>query len=285
MFGPMLLVILFLLITGISHFIGIGCQFFQWPPHQSQPVKGTLLVIVLFIFFAFNKVFPFGLELLFYNSSMSQLFSWNDSTIKMASYTLSSLSILYLIFLFNRGNTPKPHAATLMPLTSPLNAIKQGVATFFFGITAVGAVSLFMQILVAYLFHHSGHEQPIITYIKENYNHWSILTLGALNIILLGPITEEIVFRGFLQRYLSCRVTRSTSILLTSTLFAFVHYSPLQGVANLPLLSSIFVLSLYLGFVYEKTLSIIAPIAMHVLFNLEGVVRLYLMLLKPSSTP
>jgi len=207
---------------------------------------------------------------------------WEDSTIKMASYTLSSLSILYIIFLLNRCTTQKPLAAVLIASTSPIHAIQQGIITFFLGMTAVGAASLFMQILVAYLFQHSGSEQPIVTYLKENYNHWSILSLGALNIILLGPITEEIVFRGFLQRYLSCRLKRSTSILLTSSLFAFVHYSPLQGVANIPLVVSIFVLSLYLGFVYEKTLSIISPIVVHVLFNLEGVARLYLTLLKPS---
>ena len=83
-----------------------------------------------------------------------------------------------------------------------------------------------------------------------------LLLLAAL----IGPIAEEIFFRGLLYGGLRNRIGVGRALVLTAFLFACLHTDP---VSFLP----IFALGLLFGWVYEKTGSLAAPVAIHVLHN------------------
>jgi len=89
-----------------------------------------------------------------------------------------------------------------------------------------------------------------------------VVTIGA-------PITEEIVFRGFLQTGLA-RATRShgLGILVSTVLFVLVHVGIADWQAMLPLAA----LSLGMGYAYARTGTIWVPIVVHALFNLLNIV-------------
>ncbi len=56
-------------------------------------------------------------------------------------------------------------------------------------------------------------------------------------------------------------------ISLSSMVFAFCHFALSQQIENIEILVSIFVLSLFLGYLYEREGNLWAPIGLHAMFN------------------
>jgi hypothetical protein len=79
-------------------------------------------------------------------------------------------------------------------------------------------------------------------------------------VILLGPLAEELFFRGFLYKLTRKKYSFITASIIVSLLFSLLHRTPLH---ILPL----FIISLGLCYLYEKTKNILAPIILHSLHN------------------
>ncbi len=91
----------------------------------------------------------------------------------------------------------------------------------------------------------------------------------AISAIIIAPIMEEIIFRGFLQRALAGLIGRQwPAIAITSLAFALVHIGPADPLA-LPML---FVLSLGMGYALAATGRIWAPMLVHAVFNATQIV-------------
>ena len=88
----------------------------------------------------------------------------------------------------------------------------------------------------------------------------SVLVLAIVNAVALAPIFEEVLFRGHFQTALtSLFPSRWPAIAITSCLFAAMH-EPWT-------MPAILVLSLIIGYVYERTGNLWVAIALHVGFN------------------
>lgn len=100
--------------------------------------------------------------------------------------------------------------------------------------------------------------------------------LGLLTVCLLGPLSEELLFRGGVQTDLQLRHAdqgRWVPIAVSAALFALVHLNPAQ-------MPAAFVLGLLLGYAYWQTGSLVAPVAIHVINNTSACL---LALLAPDS--
>jgi len=88
----------------------------------------------------------------------------------------------------------------------------------------------------------------------------AILALMAVAAVLVAPVCEEVIFRGYL--YPAAKKFAGTWVAAgsTSLLFAAAH-------GNLGALLPLFIFGLVLVAIYEKTRSIWAPIAVHLCFN------------------
>jgi len=94
---------------------------------------------------------------------------------------------------------------------------------------------------------------------------WSTLVIFAA--LAAAPIGEEIFFRGVLQSTLRSRLGRPwLAIIVASFLFAAMHMAVLES------LPALFVLAIALGYSYERTGRLWAPITIHMLFNLVMVI-------------
>jgi membrane protease YdiL (CAAX protease family) len=94
---------------------------------------------------------------------------------------------------------------------------------------------------------------------------------GQLLILAFG---EEIVFRVFLQGRLSLFINPGLAIVLTSIVFAGVHYTPGVTVVVLMDLLSVFVDSLLFGIIYERSKNVFASTLAHFLGNSFGMLLL-----------
>ena len=82
-----------------------------------------------------------------------------------------------------------------------------------------------------------------------------------LAVVILAPLGEEIIFRGFLQQILEKQWKDTTqAVLFTALIFSFIHMNPYW-------FFQIYILGVFLGFLAWKTNSIVAPLILHGLNN------------------
>ena len=93
---------------------------------------------------------------------------------------------------------------------------------------------------------------------------WLSVAMAAV----LGPIAEELVYRGLLQQGLKATgLGVGPAVAVTSVLFALVHLPVLVPGARASGIATLLVLSVAWGLLYERTGRIAAPIVAHAAFN------------------
>lgn len=113
-------------------------------------------------------------------------------------------------------------------------------------------------------------QQPLVEFFREaaTRGNYPAMASVAVAAVLIAPLCEEFLFRGYFygvgKRYLGPWI----SVPLTALLFAAYH-------TNLAALPGLFVLALALNLAYERTGSLLVPIAMHALFNATSLGVLY----------
>lgn len=109
------------------------------------------------------------------------------------------------------------------------------------------------------IFGEHAEAQPLLDYwLQETgFGNRALVVVMA---VVVAPLAEEFLFRGYLYGTASRYVGSRWAILASSLLFAAIH-------AHLPAFLGLFVLSLALNLVYARTQSIWAPVLMHSAFN------------------
>lgn len=102
-----------------------------------------------------------------------------------------------------------------------------------------------------------------------------VLGLLALVAVVGAPLSEEVIFRGYIYPVFKKFAGMSLAILFSGALFAVVHN-------NLAALLPLFVLGMVLAILYEATGSLWMPIAVHLVFNLGTVVVQNMIRLNPE---
>ncbi len=119
-------------------------------------------------------------------------------------------------------------------------------------------------------------EQLAVKQIKQVQQFPVLLGASLFMVAFVVPVIEELLFRGYLQEMLLKWLTPLQAILGTSFLFALSHFSTTQGINNLLILSSLFVLSCVLSYLKERQKNLLAPIGLHATFNAISLVQILL---------
>jgi membrane protease YdiL (CAAX protease family) len=172
------------------------------------------------------------------------------------------VGILIGLLAFHRAYGARAGAA---PVFFP--ALRGGIATFLVAMPLVSAAGLGWSYVMTAL-GLPADSQDLMD-VLENTGSPGVKA-GLLAVaVLLVPVTEELVFRAGLFRYLRTRMPRAAAILLTSSLFAALHVNWGPHPTGLPSLLPLIVLAAVYCVAYERTGSIGTTIVAHALFNLN----------------
>ncbi len=108
-------------------------------------------------------------------------------------------------------------------------------------------------------FGEEAQPQPLLEFLATRAGLHDRLLL-ILTAIVVAPISEELIFRGYIFGVLRHYVGRWWAMVISALVFAAIH-------AHIPSLAGLFVLAVTLTLVYENAGSLWASIVMHALFN------------------
>jgi membrane protease YdiL (CAAX protease family) len=160
------------------------------------------------------------------------------------------------------------------PVCPPLNGgtLRSGLITFLIALPIVTAVNL-GWIGVLKVCGLPVEQQDLLRMFSEASSP-ALLGLMIVLATLIAPLTEELLFRAVLFRYLRTRLPRWLALLLPGVIFASLHvdWAKLDGLASFgPLVTLAIVFSL----AYERTGRIGTVVVAHALFNLHTILVLF----------
>lgn len=174
----------------------------------------------------------------------------------LAPFTMMVGAVLvFLLFQVIRARVPFVRDAVGQPSVSGLRASATG---------AVVGGGLFLLITIAATLLSVATDPAVLMTGRPG----PALILAA---ILVAPLVEEIVFRAWLQSFLSRAVGDLVGLLVAAAVFTGLHafYQP-------DTLVMVFVVGLALGWLWQRTRSILACFVAHAVLNSASMVGLYL---------
>ncbi len=109
----------------------------------------------------------------------------------------------------------------------------------------------------------AGNGNSMILEAMEFYGACGI-PIAVLSLLVVAPITEEILYRGIIMNLLKGGFSAEAAILFSSLLFGITHLSA----GGLPLFAGAVGMGAILAFVYEKTGSLCVAVVAHAIANL-----------------
>jgi len=164
--------------------------------------------------------------------------------------------IIYLIFrgLSRVGQTP---AALGLGSEQLGRQILGGLMGYLMSIPLMIVVTLVSMRLIPL---PPQSDNPVFELLLGRPHSPPVLVMLFLLVGVLGPLFEELLFRGWLQGALRSRFSAAATVLLVSLIFALVHIDP-------PGLVRLFTLGLALSYLRERTGSLVPSIVLHCCWN------------------
>lgn len=169
-------------------------------------------------------------------------------------------NLLICSYVFYIVNVEYRQPITALGLsTSDLSSnIMQGVKLYLLTLPLIILAGFIINLISSY-YGITPDIQDVVRWVLEERSLFILISLVLFGIII-APVIEEIIFRGFLQTTLRNSFGGRYAIVISAALFAGVHM-------DLFAFLQIFILGMLLGYLYERTQTLAASIIVHVLHN------------------
>lgn len=254
-------------------FLGISCIARKLNGHDIMIAYGSppdvrwqfidiLRIIVTFYFFAyaFQWMEANILNLMNIKEVDENLFGVLNAT--LTDIAGMAIVLYFAIIKFKSG---------LAGLGLTLKSIKRDLRIAIGGYLTIIPVLAIIMLIVFVGLKVSNYEPPETKAFEILYktNGPKILFVLTALVTIIGPIAEELFFRGFAYPVFRKRLGVRNAILLVSAVFAMLH---MNIVSFFPILA----LGVLLAYLYEKTGSMIPSITVHVIHNSAVIFFVYL---------
>jgi membrane protease YdiL (CAAX protease family) len=171
---------------------------------------------------------------------------------------------------YGRGPTPTRQA----PPVEPLNLVRYGAGTLLAALPLIGVISIGWTQLLR-LTGLPDEPQDLVAIFNETKSA-PVIAGMLLVACVLAPMSEELVFRAGLYRFIRQKLGRTPALLISGACFGALHGN---YAGFLPLA----VLGILFAVVYEATGSIRVTMIAHALFNLNTLLLLLSGIMGPNS--
>jgi membrane protease YdiL (CAAX protease family) len=194
----------------------------------------------------------------------------------MPMLVIQNVAMAGVVLFFVRSLYREPVAAAGLSGRDLRRGLALGAAVAFLAIPATDLTERVSALAIAHVMPTSWEAGwrrfQELTNIQELLLNPLHTPLGLLALVLVvglaAPLGEEIFFRGFAHRALRQRLGLAAGSIASAGLFAVIHVSPVG-------LVPIFLIGLLLAYLYERTGSLAAPVALHAVNNSFAVIVAY----------
>lgn len=218
-------------------------------------------VVILFAFF--------GYMLVLIESALVKTFPIvkNDNfRMVINSSILDTLVVVFILYF-----TVRKYKTKLIALGISSKNISRNIFYGIIGYIAVAPILLTTLIVISVVMnfmHYAPKEQAVVRlFMKEEDGGFLLYTVIFAS--LIGPIIEELFFRGFMYNALKKYIGIFWAAVGTASIFAMLHT---YAVGFIPIL----LLGLLLAYLYEKTGTLVAPMTVHMIHNTSMVLLVLL---------
>lgn len=129
---------------------------------------------------------------------------------------------------------------------------------------------LFCMFITSLLLKEKATPQKLIEFFHSavSAGDYPSIAITVVSAAIVAPFVEEFVFRGYVYGVLRRFLGPWTGLVVTSVLFAVVHFNALS-------FPSLLVLAVCLTLAYEASGSLLVPIVMHALFNFVNLIQIF----------
>ncbi|MEP4078219.1 CPBP family intramembrane glutamic endopeptidase [Haloferula sp.] len=156
-------------------------------------------------------------------------------------------ALIALGLLFRRSR----HAVSRLGIAGPLDA-KLILGSF--------AILQIIEFGLRMTLDRSGAPNPTGGLDASEAGLWG-LAFGVVSACIAAPIAEEILYRGVLFRSLANRINLTSAVLISSVVFALVHFYPISS------LITVFSVGVTCALCYASSRTLLTAIALHALYN------------------
>jgi membrane protease YdiL (CAAX protease family) len=179
--------------------------------------------------------------------------------------------IAWLAAVARRKGTGTLRSDFGLELRRPVGAWVSDLPWFFIGI----GLQLLAALPINWLEDVYGHtaKQDVVK-TADHATGWQVPVL-VLAIVLLAPLTEELLFRGTLLRSLLRKVDPAMAVFVAAVVFGLVHALGDPSIGTVIALPAIILLGVVSGYQAVSTGSLSRSVLLHVGFNALSVVFLF----------
>jgi len=228
-------------------------------------------VVIIFYFFGYTLQFfeLIGLRAFGAKKPDEHIMAIINTTIMD---TLAFVAVLYFVI--------KKYKRRFIDLGISFKNLTRDIKIGILGYLALLPILSLILLIVFVILQLIKYEPPSVPLFELFYEETRPRLLFVLTILVtvIGPVAEEVFFRGFAYPVLRKRFGVRNAIILISFVFALLH-------TNIIGLLPIMALGVLLAYLYEKTGSLIPSITVHIIHNFIIIyfVYLYKIIIMPTS--
>ena len=260
--GSVTLAFLLILFTGLGldlYFLGRklrGLPVWEGPGPPATVGWGVKEVCQLFIFLFFLEALIIFLEMI--TATFVDMKHWNRDVLLMANSLIRNAGAALLVIVWVKRRFGSPLEAVGLTAKNFWGNVKTGVIGYLAVIPLFFGVLLAMSFVTRLVSYEPEPQTVVQIYLKSSSDKH--LLFFTLFVALIGPVIEEIFFRGFTYTAFRKRWGPRWAALGSAAVFALLH---LNLIAFIP----IFILGVFLATLYEKTGSLVPSMTVHMTHN------------------
>jgi membrane protease YdiL (CAAX protease family) len=231
------------------------------PPRAKWNMWDVCKVVILFLFFGHMMILSEA-----FLSRVFPVFKTDNVRMMVNSSILDALAVIFIIY-FTVIRRKEPLAALGISARNFLKNVFYGVVGYIALIPGLVLILAAIAVIIN-ITKYVPERQPVVElFLKEK--GVAFLTYSSLFAAIIGPMIEELFFRGFLYSALKKYTGIFWAMTATASLFAALH-------AHIVGFFPIMALGMLLAYIYEKTGTLVSSITVHMIHNLSMVFLVFL---------